>query len=94
MGNWSQSKEPLDVLGQSLVEGEPSKAHHCPLRVAHIEQFIMSSVVQHIVQHGRKVLLGMLIKPRCMGNGQLQSPLGPAEVSLVRWIFFRGELAS
>lgn len=53
------------MSGQTLVECEASKAHDCALRMAHIEQLLLTSDLQHIVQHGWEVDLGMLIKSVC-----------------------------
>lgn len=63
ISHWSQGKEALDVPRQALVEGEPCEPHDGTLGVAHIEQLVFASVVEYIVQHGGKILLGMLIKP-------------------------------
>ena len=67
-GNWSQGKECLNVRGEGLVEGEASKPHDGALGVANIEQIWLVRQLQHIVYHGRKISLSMLIKPACFNR--------------------------
>ena len=56
-GNWSKSKEGLDLCSKGLVEGEPSEPHHCALRVSDIEELLLFANSQGIVHHGWKILL-------------------------------------
>ena len=61
-GNWSKSKESLDLCSKGFVKGEPSEPHHCALRVSYIEQLLLFADSQGIVHHGWKILLQVGIK--------------------------------
>lgn len=52
------------TLGQTLVKGEPCEPHDSPLGMPHVKQLILAGHVQHIIQHGRKILLSVLVKSR------------------------------
>ena len=56
-GNRSKSKEGLDLCSEGLVEGEPSKPHHCALRVSNIEELLLFADSQSVVHHGWKIFL-------------------------------------
>ena len=66
-GNWSKSKEGLDLCSKDFVEGEPSEPHHCALRVSDIEELLLFADSQSVVHHGWKILLQVGIKTEGRG---------------------------